>query len=66
MRNPQAKVHLVLGYTQAQWDAAIAALNTYLAAHQDQEEIPDATIRALHPALARDEVWAEVKKALGV
>ena len=66
MRNPQAKPHLVLGFTQAQWDAAFAAINTYLAAHTDQQEIPDATVRALHAALANDGIWAEMKKALGV
>lgn len=66
MRNLQAKPYKVLGFTQAQWDAGIAAINAYLALHDDQDVIPDATIRALHPALANDGIWAEVKKALGV
>jgi hypothetical protein len=65
MMNPQAKPWLVLGVSQANWDAAVAALTTYLQNHADQQYIPDATIRALHPALADDHVWAEMKKALG-
>jgi len=55
----------VLGVTQAQWDAAVTALTTYLQNHADQQEIPDETIRALNPRLADDRVWAEVKKAIG-
>jgi hypothetical protein len=65
VRNPKTTPWAVLGVPKATWDAAIAQLTTWLENHADREEIPDAEIRALHPALADDRVWAEVKKAIG-
>ena len=65
MRNPYSTPQAVLGVPQATWDAAIAQLKTWLQNHADREEIPEQEIRALHPALADDRVWAEVKKAIG-
>jgi hypothetical protein len=65
MRNPRAKWWRVLGVTQADADAAKAAVLAYLDAHDNEEEIEEAALRAVHPALANERVWAEVKKALG-
>jgi len=66
VRNPAVKAYKVLGVTQADWQAIKTALQNYFAANEDKEELSDATLRALHPALARDEVWNQVRAELGV
>jgi len=66
MRNPLAKNYRVLGLTPADWQAIKNSIIAYLSAHEDQEEVPEVEVRALHPALANDRVWNEVKKEMGV
>ena len=65
MRNPYAKGNRVIGITDVVWQAAIDAVTAWLQAHPDVQEVPDATIRALHPALTNDQVWNEFRKAIG-
>lgn len=64
MRNPYATPIAVLGVPQAQWDAAKAALVTWLQAHPEVSSVNDATIRLLHPALADDRLYNELKAAI--
>ncbi len=65
-RNPQANPYKVLGMVPADIAAMRLAVNNYLVAHDDQQTIPDAALRALHPALGSDQVWNELKKELGL
>jgi len=63
--NPYAVAHRVLGITDVVWQASIDAATAWLQNHPDMQQVPDATIRALHPALANDQVWNEFRKAIG-
>lgn len=63
-RNPKAKNYRVLGYTTGVWTSAINAVNTYLVAHDDEQEIPDADLRALDPILADDRTWNALRDEL--
>ena len=65
-RNPFAARARVLGYTQAQWDLIVLAVRTHLQANADKEEIPDATLRALHADLGDDRKWNAMKEELGI
>lgn len=65
MRNPYAVAHRVLGITDVVWQASIDTATAWLQAHPEIQEVPDATIRAMHPVLANDQVWNEFKRAIG-
>lgn len=62
MRNPRAKWYRMLGLTQSEANDIKAALLAYLDARDDQAEIPDAALRAVHPKLTDDRVWNEARK----
>lgn len=66
MRNPRAKFVKLLGVTQADFDAAKAALLAFLDARDGEDEVVEAAARASHALFADARVWNEAKKALGV
>jgi hypothetical protein len=61
MRNPAAKAYKVLGVSQTEWQAAKAALKAYCDANDDQGELAEADLRAVHPILADPRAWNELK-----
>ena len=66
MRNPRAKLAKVLGVTAVDFQAARDAVAAYLDAHDGDEEVDEAALRAVHPLLANLRVWNEAKRALGL
>ena len=66
MRNPYASPLAVLGVSQATYDAAKSQLIAWLTARSNQADIPEATIRALHPALADERVWVTLASDIGL
>ena len=61
MLNPYADPWRVLGVDPAAKDAFKAAIVNWLKNHPEVQTIPDNTVRALHPALANDLVWNQLK-----
>jgi hypothetical protein len=66
MRNPRAKPHRVLGVTAGELAAARAALEAFLDAADDQEDVAEAAARATHPLFADQRAWNHVKSVVGV
>jgi hypothetical protein len=48
------------------FDRVLRIVISHLRARSGDAVIPDAQVRALHPALANDTVWAAVQKRLGL
>ncbi len=66
MRNPQVKNYRVLNVPVADWNQARAPGTAYLNSNDDKEQVDETTVRGLHPALASDRVWNEIKRELGL
>ncbi len=65
-RNPFVDRLKVLGIAAGVFQAAKTAAENFLRAKDDQEEIPEADIRASIAPPVSDRVWNEIKKDLGI
>lgn len=66
MRNPYASIPKQLGLSQADYDAAKAAVVAAFKAHDDKADVDEAIITAAHAALAEKRVLNQVLTDLGV
>lgn len=65
VRNPRAKLNLVVGVSDAAWTAAQTALLAFLDARANQEFVDDVQARAVDPAFLNDRLWNELRKQHG-
>jgi hypothetical protein len=64
-RNPFYEPRPVLAREKI-FERLLRIVISHLRARSGDAVIPDAQVRALHPALANDTVWAAVQKRLGL
>ena len=66
INNPRAKIAKLLGKSATDLQAAEDAVLAYCDAHDDQAQLDDKDVRAVHPLLTDERVWNEVRKALAL
>ena len=66
VRNPHLKPEKALGLTAQEWTDIKAALTAHMQANDGVESFTPAALRALHPKLVDDEVWAHVGSVLNI
>lgn len=66
MRNPKAQAIKAMGITQADFNAARAALVAFLVAHDNEEDVDETAARASLPAAVTDRVWNHLRRDVGV
>jgi len=66
VRNPRMDALKVLGLTPAQFAAARTALEAFLTANDNKEDVDEATARASLPAAVSDRAWNHLKQVVGI
>lgn len=64
--NPEYKPHLEVVANDAAWDALKLLVGNHLRANAKKSTVEIATLRALHPKLADDRIWAQLASDLGL